>query len=46
MIWAACAVLVLLSGAYVLMPLFREPRQGLQVELMAETEFDCSIEGP
>ena len=40
MIWAACAVLVLLSGAYVLMPLFREPRQGLQVELMAETEFD------
>jgi zinc-ribbon domain len=37
---AASAILVVLTGIYVLAPLFREPRGNLEVELLAETELD------
>ena len=40
MLQAACTVLVLLAGAYVLLPLFREGGNNLDVELLAETELD------
>jgi len=40
MLWFACAALVLLTGFYVLMPLFQEPRGNLDGELLAETELD------
>src|SRR5512147_2209803 len=40
MLLAACSALVILSGFYVLMPLFREPKGNLEVELLAETELD------
>jgi hypothetical protein len=40
MIIAACVVLVLVSGAYVLAPLFREPKGNIEAELLAETPLD------
>ena len=40
MIWVACTALVILAGFFVLMPLFREPKGALEVELLAETELD------
>ncbi len=40
MIWLSCTVLVLLAGIYVLMPLFRKPANGPEIELVAETELD------
>lgn len=40
MLIAASAVLVILAGIYVLLPLFREPAGNLDVELLAETELD------
>jgi hypothetical protein len=40
MLQAACTLLVLLAGAYVLLPLFREGGNNLDVELLAETELD------
>ena len=40
MVWAACTLLVLGAGAFVLVPLFKEPKGNLDVELLAETELD------
>jgi len=40
MVIAACTVLVLVTGVYVLAPLFMESRGNLEVELLAETEMD------
>ena len=40
MVIAASAILVVLTGIYVLAPLFREPGGNLEVELLAETELD------
>lgn len=40
MVWLSCTVLVLLAGIYVLMPLFRKPKNGLETELVTETEWD------
>ena len=40
MLQAACAILVLLAGAYVVLPLFRGSGDSLGVELLAETELD------
>jgi len=40
MLIAACALLTLVAGAFVLTPLFREPKGNLEVELLAETELD------
>jgi hypothetical protein len=35
-----CSALVFVAGAYVLIPLFTEPKGNLEVELLAETELD------
>jgi rRNA maturation endonuclease Nob1 len=40
MLFFACSAMVLLAGAYVLTPLFKEPKGNLEVELLAETELD------
>jgi hypothetical protein len=40
MLILACTIMVLLAGFYVLMPLFKEPKGNLEVELLAETELD------
>ncbi len=40
MVIAACTVLVLAAGAYVLIPLFRESHGNIEVELLAETALD------
>ena len=40
MFWILCAALVLLAGGYVLLPLFREPKAALDIDLLAETELD------
>lgn len=40
MLYVACAALVTLVGYYVLIPLFKEPKGNLEVELLAETELD------
>ena len=40
MLWLPCAALVLLAGAYVLMPLFSEPKTASDIDLLAETELD------
>jgi len=40
MIEAACAILALGAGVFVLTPLFKEPKGNLEVELLAETELD------
>jgi hypothetical protein len=40
MLQAACTALVLLAGAYVLVPLFRGRGDSLDGELLAETELD------
>ena len=40
MFWLACAALVAVSGYYVLLPLFRESRGTLDLDLLAETELD------
>jgi len=40
MIFLAGVILTTLSAIYVLMPLFREPKGNLEVELLAETELD------
>src|SRR5512137_2237318 len=40
MLLLACTILTLLSGVYVLLPLFQEPKGNLEVELLAETELD------
>jgi hypothetical protein len=37
---AACAVLVVAVGLYVLLPLFKESENSLDIELMAETDID------
>jgi hypothetical protein len=36
----SCALLTLIAGAFVLTPLFKEPKGNLEVELLAETELD------
>lgn len=36
----ACSALVLLAGVYVLIPLFKEPKGNLEVELLTETDLD------
>ena len=40
MFWILCAALVLVVGGYVLLPLFREPKAALDIDLLAETELD------
>lgn len=40
MLIAACSLLVVVAGVYVLTPLFREPVGNLEVALLAETELD------
>jgi len=40
MLLLACTILTVLAGVYILMPLFREPKGNLEVELLAETELD------
>jgi hypothetical protein len=40
MLYVACTALVALAGFYVLIPLFKEPKGNLEVELLAETELD------
>jgi len=40
MVWFACAALVVLAGFFVLMPLFREPKNKLGTAFAAETELD------
>jgi hypothetical protein len=40
MLIAACSLLVVIAGIYVLTPLFKEPEGNLEVELLAETELD------
>ena len=40
MVYVACAALAALAGMYVLIPLFKEPKGNLEVELLAETELD------
>ncbi len=40
MLVGICAALTVWAAAYVLIPLFREPRGNLEVELLAETELD------
>jgi hypothetical protein len=40
MVYVACAALAALAGFYVLIPLFKEPKGNLEVELLAETELD------
>jgi hypothetical protein len=40
MLWFAYIALTMLAACYVLLPLFREPKDSLDVELLAETESD------
>ncbi len=40
MLWLAYTILVAVAGFYVLVPLFRESRGNLDIELLAETELD------
>jgi hypothetical protein len=40
MLWIACGAVVALAGFYILMPLFKEPKGNLEMELLAETELD------
>ncbi len=40
MTFLAGTILTTLAALYVLMPLFREPKGNLEVELLAETELD------
>lgn len=40
MIFLAGTILTALAAIYVLMPLFKEPKGNLEVELLAETELD------
>ena len=40
MIFLAGVILTTLAAIYVIMPLFKEPKGNLEVELLAETELD------
>lgn len=40
MLYVACTALVLLAGVYVAIPLFKEPKGNLEVDLLAESELD------
>jgi hypothetical protein len=40
MLVIACTAVVVLAGVYVLVPLFKEHKGNLEVELLAETELD------
>ena len=40
MLIVSCTLIALLAGAYVITPLFKEPKGNLEVELLAETELD------
>jgi hypothetical protein len=40
MVWIACTALVVLTGFFVLVPLFKEPKGSLETALLAETELD------
>jgi hypothetical protein len=40
MLIISCALLTVIAGAFVLTPLFKEPKGNLEVELLAETELD------
>jgi rRNA maturation endonuclease Nob1 len=40
MLYVTCALLAGIAGYYVLLPLFKEPKGNLEVELLAETELD------
>ena len=39
-VWVACTVVVLVSGIYVLRPLFRQSAGNFDVDLLSETELD------
>jgi hypothetical protein len=40
MLILACSAMVAVAACYVMMPLFKEPKGNLEVELLAETELD------
>jgi len=40
MLWVACTGVVVLAALYILAPLFRETKDTLDIELLAETELD------
>jgi hypothetical protein len=40
MLWFACAAIVAMASYYVLLPLFREARENLDLDLLPETELD------
>jgi hypothetical protein len=40
MLWIACGAVVVLAGFCVLTPLFKEPKGNLEMEFLAETEWD------
>ncbi len=40
MLWVACTGVVVLAAVYILAPLFRETKDALDIELLAETELD------
>jgi cytochrome c-type biogenesis protein CcmI len=40
MLWFVCAVVVITAFYFVLMPLFKEPKSSLDMELLEETEAD------
>ncbi len=44
MIWITCAVVAVIAGCYVLIPLFSEPKASVDIELLAETELDRLLE--
>ncbi len=44
MLWLVCTALVALTGFYVLVPLFKEPKGNLDIELLVETELDRLLE--
>src|SRR5512136_816037 len=44
MLWLIGTALVALTGFYVLVPLFKEPKGNLDIELLVETELDRLLE--
>lgn len=40
MLYAACTLLVLIAGFFVVTPLFKEPKGNLEVDLLAESQLD------
>ncbi len=40
MLWFTCTAVVIVAGFFILLPLFRQPMDKLDVELLSETELD------